>query len=383
MSVNVHINKFLWVVLICFNVTNCKPASDALEQPQVGSGTSRSEAQVLKEKPTPVSSSPVLVDVLDSQAANGFSGCVQVQNQTSTLLRACRGRADENSQAALTPEHKFAIASLTKVFTAAAMMMLRDEGHLRLEDSVGKYIPRLAANSPVNVRHLLSHTSGIPSYTEDDDTATASQQPNSTDEMITRMTTRTLDFEPGSEFNYSNSNYYLLGYVVGRLSGSTWEQFIQNRLLTPARMQASGPLYSAASGRSDFALGHRVSSVGRARQRVGLPDPSYPHAAGAMFSTVGDLSLWARAFWLDKLIVRPATIQEMSTPVKGDYGLGIQSYQIAGRSAVGHNGLIDGYSTLLLAFPAEALTVVILSNNEDPEMVQRVAEGLVAHNFSK
>ncbi len=295
------------------------------------------------------------------EAVNGFSGSVLIARDGKALLRTGIGPANRELGVPNGPETKFRIGSITKQFTATAVLMLEQRGKLKLDDTVDKHL----ANAPeawkkVTVHHLLNHTSGIPSYTSDPSYRKNMILPLTLSDLISRFREKPLEFEPGSDYRYNNSGYLLLGDIIQRLSGESYEAFLKKNIFEPLAMKNTG------YDHWDTILENRATGYSRVAGRFSNAlylDMSQPHAAGALYSTVDDLWIWDQALYTDKVLAQ-AVLQRMFTPGRNNYGYGWAISKESARAQIGHGGGINGFSTFIYRTPASKTLVVVLSNLE-------------------
>ena len=297
---------------------------------------------------------------LDAIAADtGFAGAVGVSRRGEILLSRGIGLANVEHQVSNTSHTKFRIGSLTKQFTAMALMILQEQNKLSLEDPIGKHInPVPDAWNKITVHQLLNHTSGIPSFTSFPDHVSKMTLPFTPDEMLERIAEKELDFVPGSGFRYSNSGYFLLGMIIETVSGSTYEDFLQSEIFLPLGMSNSGYDHFQSIV-PDRATGYAV--VKEQRYRAAYLDMSQPFSAGALYSTVDDLLIWDRALKEGRLLTA-AGYQRMWKGNRADYAYGWSVSERGGRRLICHGGGINGFSSYILRIPDEDVCVVVLSN---------------------
>jgi CubicO group peptidase (beta-lactamase class C family) len=220
---------------------------------------------------------------------NRFSGAVFVSKDGETLFANGYGFANAEHQVPNTTRTKFRLGSITKQFTAMAILILQEQGKLKVEEPVGKYLDDAPkAWEGVTIRHLLTHTGGVPSYTDDPDYSKKMRMPETVKSMIARFRDKPLDFKPGEKFHYSNSGYFLLGAVIEKVAGKSYETFLREAILDPLGMKDTGYDHAATI------LPGRAS--GYSRSGDGLVDAEYldmsqPYAAGSLYSTVLDMAL--------------------------------------------------------------------------------------------
>jgi CubicO group peptidase (beta-lactamase class C family) len=288
-----------------------------------------------------------------------FSGSVLVARDGKVVFSKGYGLANVEFDALNAPETRFRLGSITKQFTAAAILLLQERGKLSAQDPICKYFDNCpAAWSEVTIHHLLSHTGGIPSFTSFPDYLPKMMMPVTTQEMIARFKDKPLDFKPGEKWSYSNSGYYLLGCIIEKAAGESYESFLQKSVFDPLKMTSTGYehhdtiLKKRATGYS-LAKGEKVNSA--------YIDMTQPYAAGALYATVGDLFLWNEALYSGKL-VSAKSLEAMTTPVKNNYGYGLGIDSKSSRKTISHGGGINGFSTYIARFPDQKVTVVVLRN---------------------
>jgi CubicO group peptidase (beta-lactamase class C family) len=310
-------------------------------------------------------------------AVNGFSGSVLVAQNGQPVVSKGFGMANIELAVPNTPQTVFRLGSVTKQFTATAIMILQERGRLRIGDPACQYLAECPASwKPLTIRHLLTHTSGIPNYTNFPDFGKIAVLPATAAEMVGKLTDKTLEFAPGEKFAYSNSGYYLLGLIVERASGKRYADFLQEVIFAPLGM--------SHTGYDDPARLIPNRAAGYARQagvtvNAAYMDMTLPFAAGALYSTTEDLLRWDQALYTDKLVSQKS-LDEMFTPEKGGYGYGWSIGQRFGRRAIGHGGGIYGFATHIDRFPADRVTVIVLSNVEGAS-ASRMANDLAAIVF--
>jgi CubicO group peptidase (beta-lactamase class C family) len=259
------------------------------------------------------------------------------------------------------PDVKFRIGSVTKQFTAALVLLLQQDGKLALSDLISKFLPDgPRAWSKITVSDLLRHTSGIPDFTHDPRFPVWSASPRTPTEIFALVADKPLDFPTGSKFAYSNTNYEVLGAIIETVSGKSYGALMKSRLLDPLGLHDTG------LDADDLVLAHRA--LGYAEHVGGWTyarseSLTVPWAAGAMYSTTGDLARWTRALHGGK-VLSADSLAEMTRAGLGDYGMGLVIGKHAGEPMIWHNGGIEGFHSYVAWLPARRLTVVILANDE-------------------
>lgn len=311
------------------------------------------------------------------QRSKGFMGSVLVVENGRTLLSKGYGQENIRQGKLNQAGTKFLIGSLTKQFTATLVMKLVEEGKLNLDAPISTYLPSYPQGWRIKVRHLLSHTSGIPDFVRFPEFERRRLSPTTLDKAILFFKDRPLEFTPGSKFNYSNSGYVLLGKLIEVASGKSYEEFLKQTILVPAGLQYTG-LDSGDRNAPGMAMGY-VRSFGGRMKEAPKTHPSWAHAAGAMYSTVEDLDRWNEALNGGRVVSR-ASVEKMHTANLDNYGFGWQVEPIAGHPAVDHSGSIDGFSGQLTYFPGERVSIAVLSNVDYAPSIQ-IAEKLAEEVF--
>lgn len=304
------------------------------------------------------------------------------------LLRV-NGWASVEHRVPLRRESLFALASVTKQFTAAAILQLMEQGKLKLDDRLDRFVPELPQARRVTLYQLLVQTSGIPDYAEDPagaKTKSVAKTPQEMVEWIGRLTPAFV-FEPGSKWAYSNSNYVLLGLVAERVSGKPLRQLFEERLFRPAGLKAT-----AFDDPRDVVLsrvrGYRKSKTDPSGfANAEWIHPTIPGAAGGLRTRADDLVRWTDALFGSR-ILRPATLKLMITPgrlsdgrttklgmpeawqkgLNSDYAMGFFVTPTPHGTRLSHSGDIDGFSTWLAHFPQSRITIALLQNSESADM---------------
>jgi CubicO group peptidase (beta-lactamase class C family) len=306
-----------------------------------------------------------------------FMGSVLVARGDEVLFSKAYGSANLEWNVPNTVSTKFRIGSVTKQFTAAAILLLDERGKLKLDDPVKMYYPDAPATwEKITLQHLLGHTSGIPNYTAIPDFERMSAWRATPEELVKRVQDSPLESQPGAEMRYSNTGYVLLGMVIEKASGSSYATFLKENIFEPLGMKDSGYDENALI-LPQRAAGYSPRSGGVANATY--VDMTTPFAAGALYSTVEDLLRWERALFGKKLLSE-ASLQKMTTKGKGNYGLGVGVAEESGRSLIQHGGGIPGFNAKLAYYPKSNVAVVALSNLNGPGAEIIVAKlGSLAH----
>ena len=312
--------------------------------------------------------------------ADAPGAVVLVARGDTVLFRAARGEADIATHAPLRPDAMFRIGSLTKQFAAVGLLTLVDAGKVKLGDPLSKYVPHYPGGDRITVQQLLNHTSGVASYTGLPGYMDGPVRRNlTTAQMIDVFRNAEPRFAPGSNWEYSNSNYVLVGAVIEAASGQPWYTYLDQALFKPLGMQHTGyghdPKFAAQQV-------HGYSYEGDKVVPARSLSMTQPHASGALVSNVDDLLTWNRALHEGR-VLRSATYRKMITPTgkAADagvrYGFGVFIERVRNREALWHGGHIFGFTSMLFHLPGPDITVVVLENddaqsqNEDPTALAR------------
>jgi CubicO group peptidase (beta-lactamase class C family) len=292
-------------------------------------------------------------------AGNAYMGTVLVVDGDKVLLDKGYGMADLGWGNANAPDVKFHLGSLTKQFTAALVLLLQEDGKLKIDDPVSKYLPDTPKTwEKITLAELLGHTSGIPNFTDMKEFGVWRMSPHTVDEELTFFKDKPLDFEPGSKFAYSNSNFEVLGAVIEKVSGKKYVDMLQERILTPLGMKDSG------LDTDELILPRRAQGYMQGKDGLVLArseSMTVPWAAGSMYSTTGDLLKWEHGLFGGK-VLNADSLKAMTTPGKGNYGLGVFISDKDGVKVVDHGGGIEGFNTHLAYVPEKRIAIVVLGN---------------------
>ena len=309
---------------------------------------------------TPSTTSRMEQIVQDSVSRKVFMGTVLVARDDEILLDKGYGFANLELDVPDTPATKFRLGSVTKEFTAAAIMLLQERGKLSVNDLVKKYMPDApAAWDKITIFNILTHTSGIPNYTSFPEYPALQGIPTTPQKLVARFIDKPLDFQPGERYSYSNSGYIVLGYLIEKLSGESYEKFLQENIFTPLGMNDSG--YDSNTAIIPHrAEGYAPSPTGGV-VNADYTDMTVPFAAGALYSTTEDLLRWEKGLYGGKLL-KPDSLVMMTTPFKNNYAFGLEVRTVNGHKVINHGGGIQGFNTMVAYYPDDKLEVIVLSN---------------------
>ena len=330
-------------------------------------------ASCLAQDKTPTADVARMEQIIQAYVPSKFMGTVLVAQNGKVLLDKGYGFANLEWDIPNTPTTKFRLGSITKQFTAASILLLEERGKLKVEDPVKKYMPDApAAWDKITIFHVLTHTSGIPSFTGFPDYESREAQAMTPEKLVEWFRDKPLEFEPGTKWNYSNSGYILLGYLIERISGQSYSDFVQQNIFTPLGMKDSG--YDSNSA----IIAHRAAGYTPGKSgpvNAGFVHMSIPFSAGALYSTTEDLLRWEQGLFGGKVLTA-ASLAKMTTPFKQDYAFGLGVSTNNGHKMIAHDGGIQGFNTALAYYPDDKLVVAVLANLNGPA-------GQIAGNLAK
>lgn len=309
--------------------------------------------------------------------AESFSGSVLVAHKGKIILAKGYGMANYELNVPNTPQTKFRLGSVSKQFTATAILQLQEKRKLSVHDHLSAFIPDYPHGDSIEIHHLLNHTSGIADFTNFDNYEATMREPTTLEQLVERFRDKALAFAPGSQFSYSNSNYVLLSLIIEKVSGMPYASYIRSHITEPLGMHNTG--YDS----TETLLAHRAAGYvvgGNGLVNAAYMDMSVPSGAGALYSTVEDMYVWDRALYTEKVLSK-ASLEAMFTPGLDEYGYG-WVIRAAPRKIIAHSGGINGFSTYIARYPNDDLCVVALSNLEMSKAGQ-LANGLAAIVFGE
>lgn len=289
----------------------------------------------------------------------GFSGSVLVMKQNTVLLKKAYGLADREWNIPNTTDTKFRIGSITKQFTAACILQLAEQGKLSLDDKLSKYIPDFPKGDSVTIHMLLNHTSGIASYTDQPEFAHIAKLTWTTDSMILFFKTKPYNFSPGTKFQYNNSGFFLLGYIIEKVSKQSYNEYLRQHILDKLGMMNTG------IDQSDTLLPLRARGYTKEKNHYVNADYislAWPFSAGVLYSTVDDMYKWDRALY-GTTILSAVSKQKMFTPGKGNYGYGVFIDSLGKHFRIVHGGGIPGFITNISRYVNDDICIIVLSND--------------------
>ena len=313
------------------------------------------------------------VDALMQRYQGGVPGAsLLVVRDGQPLIQRGYGYANLEQHIQAGPETDYRLASITKQFIAAGILLLREDGTLRLDDPIRKWLPQLpASDDAITIEHMLTHTSGMTDY---EDLIPSGQTEQVSDQQVLEMLSADHDsyFEPGSAYRYSNTAYVLLGLVIERASGQTLPAFLKQRIFTPLGMDNT-LLYEHHRGPGVPHRAFGYSFIDGAWQRTDQSLTSATRGDGGIYSSIHDLAKWDAALYDDRLLSDESRklafsphVKVTGEPYAASYGFG---WRITG-DTLWHSGESMGFRNVIVRWPNQHFTVVLLSNRNDPEPYQ-------------
>lgn len=312
-----------------------------------------------------------------------FNGSALVVDNGQVLYKKGVGLANMEWNIPNAPDTKFRLGSITKQFTATVILQLVEQGKIKLDGKITDYLPnyRPDTGAKVTIHHLLTHTSGIPSYTSlPGFFQNVSRNPYKVDEFIKQYASGDLEFEPGSKFVYDNSGYFLLGAIIEKVTGKPYEQVVRENIFDPIGMKNTGYdhwntiLSKRATGYTNTPHGYETAPY---------LDMSIPYAAGSLYSTIEDLYLWDQALYGEKILSEKSK-ELMFKPNLNNYGygfvmrkasLGPNKFEVP---VIQHSGGINGFNTLIVRMVNDKRLVVLLDNAEHGQYLDRMTGAIMS-----
>ena len=319
----------------------------------------------------------VASDALAKTGVPSASVAVVRDGQIAYLHAYGHARLDPETPAK--PEMRYSIGSISKQFTAAAILLLQEDGKLSLDDKVGKFVPNLTRANEVTIRQLLSHTSGYQDYWPQDYVMPMMLHPVTAEKILDTWGRKPLDFEPGTKWQYSNTNYVIAGVIVEKISGEPLLQFLQQKIFAPLNMKSVADTDKTKLGDTD--------PTGYLRYALGPPRPApregsgWLFAAGELAMPVEDLAKWDISI-INQNLMKPASYQEFETEVLlknglgTRYGLGVDVRSELGHRSLSHSGEVSGFTSDNLVFPDERVAVIVLTNQDAAGASEAIATGI-------
>jgi CubicO group peptidase (beta-lactamase class C family) len=304
--------------------------------------------------------------------AGGFSGAILMAKDGRIMLKKGYGMANYELDVPNTPQTKFHIASVSKTFTAAAIMILVQRGKLSTDDSLAKFISDYPNGKKITIHHLLTHTSGIPNVNAFPEYNRASRFPHSIEDLVNMFKEKPLNFIPGEKYNYSNSNYNLLAYIIEKVSGLSYGEFLRKNIFYPLDMKDSGHDGYARAIIKNQASGYQPAGA-KGIKKAPYLDWSIKTGNGSIYSTIEDLYKWDRAIYTEKILTESSKKKMFADHIDGvGYGWFVRKRN--SRRVTDMNGRSPGFTSYLRRFIDENACIIVLSNNYSPASHMMVSD---------
>jgi len=322
----------------------------------------------------------------DALAKTGVpSASIAIVKDGQIVYVKAYGDARLDPKTPATPQMRYSIGSISKQFTAAAILLLQEQGKLSLDDKVAKFIPNLTRANEVTIRQLLSHTSGYQDYWPQDYVMPMMLQPVTAQKILDMWARKPLDFEPGTKWQYSNTNYVIAGVIIEKVARMPLLQFLQEKVFTPLGMTSVSDTDQAKLGDTDPA-GYLRYALGPLRPAP-KEGPGWLFAAGELAMPAQDLAKWDISI-MDQKLMKPASYREFATDtllkngLSTHYGLGVDVSSQAGHRALSHGGEVSGFTAQNTVFPDDRAAIVVLTNQDAVSASSAIAGGIAPLLFA-
>jgi CubicO group peptidase (beta-lactamase class C family) len=297
---------------------------------------------------------------------NEFNGVALVSENGKILLNKGYGYKNVEAQEPNNEQTIFQIGSITKQFTSTIILKLEEEGKLSTSDKISKYFPDFPNGNEITVFNLLTHTSGIANYTNDVEfMKSEAVKPTTESKILALFKDKKLDFEPNTKYRYSNSGYMLLGYIIQKVTGKSYENVVREYIFGPLQMTHSGfdfvHLNDPNKATGYFSIDGKNSTIST------LVDSSVSFSAGAIYTTTADLYKWHNGISGNDIVKR-TSIEKAFTPFKNKYGFGWNIDSLNGKRAVMHGGGIFGFNANFARIEQDNISIVLLNNVGNPKL---------------
>ena len=323
-------------------------------------------------------------DVLTATGVPSASIAIVKDSQIAYLQAYGNGRLDPSTPAR--PEMRYSIGSISKQFTATAILLLQEQGKLSLDDKVAKFIPNLTRANEVSIRQLLSHTSGYQDYWPQDYVMPMMLQPTTAQRILDQWARKPLDFDPGTRWQYSNTNYVIAGVIAEKASGMPLLDFLHRNIFDPLGMASVTNTDQEKLGDSD-ATGYMRYALGPLRMSP-KEGRGWLFAAGELAMTASDLAKWDLSI-INQKVLKPSSYKEFETEVRLNngvgtkYGLGIEVAMESGRRVLQHDGEVSGYTSQNTVFPDDDVAIVVLTNQDAVGAPAQIARDIAPLLFAE
>ena len=343
-----QLNNSISILLACV-LTACGGGGDKQADPDMSTGYTSAQAYVENTK---------------------FNGAILVRKSGNDILRKAFGYADKTNHIENTIETHFRIGSLTKAFTSLAIVQLKNLGLITsYDDRLSDYVSGFSENDNITLRHLLNHQSGLQDYVE----FTDNNKAYTPEQLIELIKNKPLNFTPGTQFQYANINYALLGYIIEQLSGLTYHDYLESNIFQPLGMTNTKKGANVITG-VEYAQGYQDNF-----EQASYQNMSIPYAAGSLSSNLADMELWVNSFE-DLTLISQADAEQIFN--QGSYGFGWSVGKDGELKVISHSGGISGFASIIVIAPEVDGLVIALGNNEDFfSKLGPMVSSIISHEF--
>ncbi len=303
---------------------------------------------------------------------NSFNGSVLVAQKGVILLEKGYGYKNATTNSFNDSNTIFQIGSITKQFTSAVILQLQEQGKISVHDHLSKYISDYPNGDSISIENLLTHTSVIHNFNDEAFMKNNATKPMRLDSIIMLFKNAPTDFKPGVNYNYSNSNYILLGFIIEKITSKSYYQNIRERIFQPLKMNHSGFNFSSLKSANKATGYSRLNS--KYKNISLIVDSSLMYAAGGIYSTISDLYKWDQALYTDK-IIHDSSLQKAFTIYKNNYGYGWMIDSAYNKKAVMHEGATFGFTSFIGRIPADSICIILLDNKQSNGLI-KIAEDI-------
>ncbi len=321
--------------------------------------------------------SPNSLDAIfdDLEKAEKAMGGISIYEDGKEVYQKSFGFANIDQKIKSTSTTQYRIGSVTKMYTAAIIIQLIEEGKLQLNTPLQTFFPKLPNGEKITIKNLLKHQSGLFNITEDDDFTTWMVQPQSRVKMIERMVKNGVIFEPGADTSYCNTNYILLAYIAEDVEDASFYDIVQDRLVEPLKLKLTRIGTESPKGVQEAVSYQRIDDQWEVV--TDYTDMSAPGGAGAIISTPSDVNLFTTALYKGKLMSQ--TSYQQMTDVSTGMGMGLGGAPIMDMQGYGMSGQIDGFKSLAIFFPEKKVSITIVSNAYETSLQEIMMQVLQAY----
>jgi CubicO group peptidase (beta-lactamase class C family) len=304
--------------------------------------------------------SNLVIDYANSYVKTGdFSGCILITKNDKIIFEKCFGYANQSFKVLNEKNTKFKIGSVSKQFTAAAILIMEQEGFLKTTDTLSKFFPNHSNAESITIQQLLTHTSGITDIYNVPNFNNLSSQKKTINDLTKLVLGSELQFEPGAQYQYSNGGYAILAEIIEKLSGSTYQDYLNENIFQPLNMTATGHnRYNDVI--PNLAVGYDPSGYNDVKITDFL-DPELLKGSGSLYSTVQDLQIWIESI-KHRSLMNEESYEKLLKNYGNNYGFGISLYKSFDESVFGHDGRVNGYIADYLHYEESDISIIILGN---------------------